>query len=64
MNPKFKVYFSVDRTITDDWKGFVGFVNDEKISKTLPSDLDSTLFMSCGPPILSTPFDRQNCEPN
>lgn len=57
-NPKLKIYFSVDRKITETWGEFVGFVNEEKIDKTVPENFDNTLFMSCGPPILSNIVEK------
>ena len=57
-NPKFKCYFSVDKSITDGWSGFVGFVNEEKIRKTLGDNGEDTIFLSCGPPILSNIVEK------
>lgn len=52
-NPTFKCYFSVDRSVKEGWKGFVGFINDEKIGETLGErKLDNSLFVVCGPPVL------------
>ena len=31
VNPKLKCYYSVDKMITNSWKGFDGFVNKDKI---------------------------------
>lgn len=56
MNPKLKVHFSVDRKIKDSWNGMTGFVDEDKISKSLGNftdDINNTIFLSCGPPILS-----------
>ena len=50
---KFKLYFSVDNPQQPEtWDGFVGFLDEEKISKTLPAEeeIKNTLFLSCGPP--------------
>ena len=58
VNPKFKCYYSVDKSITSDWKGYVGFIDNKKIEETLPENLDDTLFMSCGPPILSNIVEK------
>ena len=57
-NPKLKIYFSVDKSITADWKGFVGFINEEKVRESVPKDTSNTLFMSCGPPILSNIVEK------
>lgn len=27
-HPKFQCFFSVDKSVTEDWKGFVGFINE------------------------------------
>lgn len=60
-NPKIKIFFSVDKSIKEDWKGMVGFIDEEKISKALgdfTNDIESTIFLSCGPPILSNIVEK------
>ena len=51
-NPRFKVFYSVDRITTQHWIGFDGFLNKDKIEKTLPVN-KGLMCLSCGPPILS-----------
>ena len=51
-NPNFKCFFSVDKAETEGWTGFTGFINDEKIKSTLPTDVSNTLFAACGPPVM------------
>lgn len=39
----------------------VGFIDEEKISKALgdfTNDIESTIFLSCGPPILSNIVEK------
>ena len=56
---KLTCYFSVDRQVTSNWNGYVGFVDETKITETVVSlDLKNTLFMSCGPPILSNIVEK------
>lgn len=39
-NNNFKVTFSVDRVQSgEEWSGLVGFIDEEKIKKTVPTDL-------------------------
>lgn len=35
-NYNVKVTYSVDRSVTNDWAGFVGFVDEDKVKKTVP----------------------------
>lgn len=51
-NYNIKIYYSVDRKITESWDGMVGFVDEDKVKKSIPEDITNTLFMSCGPPPL------------
>ncbi len=50
------MFYSVDKAIFANWSGLVGFIDDEKISKTIGNfekDIENTVFLSCGPPILN-----------
>lgn len=38
--------------VTSNWTGFSGYVTEDTIKKSIPDDISSTLFMSCGPPPL------------
>ena len=51
-NPNFKCHFSVDKSVTDNWTGFTGFIDEEKFRKTIPEDIENTIFAACGPPIM------------
>lgn len=51
-NPRLKVFYSVDRSITQHWTGFTGFLDKKKIEETLPAN-KGLMCLSCGPPILS-----------
>ena len=52
-NQTFKCFFSVDKSIKEGWNGFVGYINDDKIGGIITSrNLDNSLFVVCGPPIL------------
>ena len=57
-NPTFKCFFSVDKATRDNWDGFTGFVNEEKIGKTIPEDVENTFFAVCGPPPLCNIVDK------
>lgn len=47
---QFSLYYVVTRTENTDWKGGVGFVNQEMIKANLPAPADDVLIMLCGPP--------------
>ena len=52
-NPRVRVFYSVDRITGKHWSGFDGFLNKEKIEKTIPVMNSGLMCLSCGPPILS-----------
>ena len=39
-NSKLKISYSVDKSITSNWKGYVGFVDEIKIKQTIPENLE------------------------
>jgi NAD(P)H-flavin reductase len=49
---KINIFYSVDIAITKEWKGFVGYIDEDKVKKSMPTDIKNTLFLSCGPDIL------------
>ena len=52
-NGTFRCFYSVDRSVKEGWKGFVGYIDEEKISKIVAEgSLDNSLFVVCGPPVL------------
>lgn len=57
-NEKFKCYFSIDKSVKEGWEGLVGFVDEEKIRKTIPEDVTKTFFAVCGPPILCNIIEK------
>jgi NAD(P)H-flavin reductase len=40
----------VDTSIREGWTGFIGFVDEEKIRKTMPKEMENAFFAVCGPP--------------
>jgi len=52
-NFNFKLYFSVDREWTEDWKGGKGFITQEMLESNLPQPGEETLIVTCGPPIMT-----------
>ena len=46
------IYFSVDKG-NPNWKGFTGFIDEEKLKYVLPPPCDDLLIVTCGPPILN-----------
>jgi cytochrome-b5 reductase len=60
-NPKVKVFYSVDKSIKENWNGFVGYIDEEKVAKSMgdfAKDIPNTVFLSCGPPILSNIVEK------
>lgn len=51
-NPNFKCHLSVDKAVTESWIGLTGFIDEEKIRKTIPEDIENTIFAACGPPMM------------
>lgn len=51
-NPTFQCHFSIDKTTKPGWNGFTGFVDEDKIGKTIPKDISKAFFAVCGPPPL------------
>jgi NAD(P)H-flavin reductase len=49
---KINIFYSVDNAVTKEWTGFVGYVDENKVKKSIPKDIKNTLFLSCGPDIL------------
>ena len=48
----FKVIFTIDKE-EENWKGEVGFIGKQMITKYCPKFDKSTLVMSCGPPAMN-----------
>ncbi|XP_021741671.1 NADH-cytochrome b5 reductase-like protein [Chenopodium quinoa] len=48
-HPNFKVFYTVDNP-SKDWRGGVGYVSKDVVTKGLPGPGDDTLIMVCGPP--------------
>lgn len=57
---KFKLWFTIDRSVQPDWKYDVGFVNENMLGKHMPEPSDDTLILMCGPP----PMINFACIPN
>ena len=48
---QFKLTMTVDRLEKDEkWSGFMGFVNEEMITQSIPSPSNDLLIFICGPP--------------
>lgn len=48
-HPNFKVFYTVDNP-SKDWRGGVGYVSTDVVSKGLPGPGDDSLILVCGPP--------------
>ncbi|XP_074281048.1 NADH-cytochrome b5 reductase-like protein [Silene latifolia] len=48
-HPNFKVFYTVDNP-SENWKGGVGYVSNDMVSKGLPVPSNDTLVLVCGPP--------------
>ncbi|KAH9623126.1 hypothetical protein KSS87_001701 [Heliosperma pusillum] len=48
-HPNFKVFYTVDKP-SENWKGGVGYVSKDMVSKGLPVPSNDTLVLVCGPP--------------
>lgn len=45
-------------TKPETWKGFSGFINKEKVEKTMGEVKGDVMCLSCGPPILSNLVEK------
>jgi len=50
LDPRIKVYHTLDVAPKAGWKGFEGFVTKEMIAKAMPTPGKGTLMLQCGPP--------------
>lgn len=48
-HPNFKVFYTVDNP-SKNWRGGVGYVSKDMVTKGLPAPGDDTLILVCGPP--------------
>ncbi|KAL2929493.1 NADH-cytochrome b5 reductase-like protein [Bienertia sinuspersici] len=48
-HPNFKVFYTVDNP-SKDWRGGVGYISKDMVTKGLPAPGDDTLILVCGPP--------------
>ena len=60
LDPRLKVWYTVDRAPAGEWKYSVGFIDDTMISEQLPAASAETLVLMCGPP----PMINFACKPN
>jgi Na+-transporting NADH:ubiquinone oxidoreductase subunit NqrF len=57
-NKNFRCFFSIDKSIKEGWTGLTGFIDEEKLKKTLPENKSNSLFAVCGPPILCNIIEK------
>lgn len=52
-NPEqFKIYYTVDKPLTDNWTGGIGYITSDTMQAYLPKPRDDVQLLLCGPPAM------------
>ena len=58
---QYRFYYTLDEP-SDNWNGFIGFIDSEMINNTMPAPSDDTLILLCGPPKMISEAVRPSLE--